>query len=123
MTRPPRPKYTSDAQNYHEIRKPDHAHAVRLPEELLEKYTALKNALGPKKSYADVISLLWQAAEPAISSILHEREDNVTGFITGRQISDNVLSIKLGQEWAWWSDQEAVPVKLDFSKVYDRVVV
>ncbi|KAL3691361.1 hypothetical protein R1sor_005012 [Riccia sorocarpa] len=77
MTRPPRPKYPSDSHNYHEIRKPGHAHTVRLPEELLEKYTALKNALGPKKSHADVIRFLWEAAEPAISSILQEKEDHV----------------------------------------------
>ncbi|KAL3696412.1 hypothetical protein R1sor_010488 [Riccia sorocarpa] len=53
MTRPPRPKYPSDSRNYHEIQKPGHAHTVRLPEELLEKYTALKIALGPKKSHVD----------------------------------------------------------------------
>ncbi|KAL3685848.1 hypothetical protein R1sor_003870 [Riccia sorocarpa] len=77
MTRPPRPKYPSDSRNYHEIRKPGHAHTVRLPEELLEKYTALKIALGPKKSHADVIHFLWEAAEPAISSIMGETEDCV----------------------------------------------
>ncbi|KAL3684744.1 hypothetical protein R1sor_002766 [Riccia sorocarpa] len=77
MTRPPRPKYPSDSRNYHEIRKPGHAHTVRLPEELLEKYMVLKNALGPKKSHADVIRFLWEAAEPAISSILQGKRDRV----------------------------------------------
>ncbi|KAL3697261.1 hypothetical protein R1sor_011337 [Riccia sorocarpa] len=77
MTRPPRPKYPSDSRNYHEIRKPGHAHTVRLPEELLDKYTALKIALGPKKSHADVFRFLWEAAEPAISSLMGETEDRV----------------------------------------------
>ncbi|KAL3697262.1 hypothetical protein R1sor_011338 [Riccia sorocarpa] len=76
MTRPPRPKYP-DSRNYHEIQKPGHAHTVRLPEELLEKYTALKIALGPKKSHADVFRFLWEAAEPAISSLMGETEDRV----------------------------------------------
>ncbi|KAL3689087.1 hypothetical protein R1sor_015396 [Riccia sorocarpa] len=53
MTRPPRPKYSSDARNYHELRKPSDVHIFSLPEELLEKYTTLKKALGPKKSHQD----------------------------------------------------------------------
>ncbi|KAL3675999.1 hypothetical protein R1sor_025947 [Riccia sorocarpa] len=44
-----------------------------------------------------------------------------TGFVAGRQITDNVLSLKLGQEWASWSGQKGLFVKLDFVKAYDRV--
>ncbi|KAL3699503.1 hypothetical protein R1sor_017525 [Riccia sorocarpa] len=44
-----------------------------------------------------------------------------SGFIQGRFITDNVLSLKLGQEWAKWTDQKALFVKLDFIKAYDRV--
>ncbi|KAL3681233.1 hypothetical protein R1sor_024189 [Riccia sorocarpa] len=44
-----------------------------------------------------------------------------TGFVMGRRISDNILSPKIGQEWAEWSGQEALFVKLDFIKAYDRV--
>ncbi|KAL3690974.1 hypothetical protein R1sor_004625 [Riccia sorocarpa] len=44
-----------------------------------------------------------------------------TGFISGRQITDNILSVKLGQEWARWTEQPAISVKLDFVKAYDRV--
>ncbi|KAL3685389.1 hypothetical protein R1sor_003411 [Riccia sorocarpa] len=75
MTRPPLPKYPSDMKNYHESRRPGYAHTVRLPEELLEKYVALKNPLGPRKSHADVIRFLFEAAEPAIASVLRERSD------------------------------------------------
>ncbi|KAL3692708.1 hypothetical protein R1sor_006359 [Riccia sorocarpa] len=77
MTRPPRPKYPSDSKNYHDIRKPGAAHTVRLPEELIEKYVALKNALGSRKSHTDVIHFLFEAAEPAIAAVLHSREDRV----------------------------------------------
>ncbi|KAL3692598.1 hypothetical protein R1sor_006249 [Riccia sorocarpa] len=77
MTRPPRPKYPSDSKNYHDIRKPGCAHTVRLPEELIEKYVALKNALGSRKSHADVIRFLFEAAEPAIAAVLQQCEDHV----------------------------------------------
>ncbi|KAL3695438.1 hypothetical protein R1sor_009514 [Riccia sorocarpa] len=77
MTRPPRPKYPSDSKNYHDIRKPGCAHTVRLPEELIEKYVALKNALGSRKSHADVIRFLFEAAEPAIAAVMQQREDHV----------------------------------------------
>ncbi|KAL3693655.1 hypothetical protein R1sor_007306 [Riccia sorocarpa] len=77
MTRPPRPKYPSDSKNYHDIRKPGCAHTVRLPEELIEKYVALKNALDSRKSHADVIRFLFEAAEPAIAAVLQQREDHI----------------------------------------------
>ncbi|KAL3692464.1 hypothetical protein R1sor_006115 [Riccia sorocarpa] len=79
MTRPraPRPKYPSDFKNYHEARRPGLPHTVRFPEELLEKYGQLKIALGLRKSYADVIRFLIEAAEPAIASILQERAGRV----------------------------------------------
>ncbi|KAL3675882.1 hypothetical protein R1sor_025830 [Riccia sorocarpa] len=44
-----------------------------------------------------------------------------TGFIAGRDILENVLSLRLAQEWAQVSRQDAVFVKLDFQKAYDRV--
>ncbi|KAL3697642.1 hypothetical protein R1sor_011718 [Riccia sorocarpa] len=44
-----------------------------------------------------------------------------TGFIPGRTIFDSILSLKLGEEWAAESGQEAIFLKLDFIKAYDRV--
>ncbi|KAL2608299.1 hypothetical protein R1flu_026872 [Riccia fluitans] len=44
-----------------------------------------------------------------------------TGFIAGRNITENILALKLGQEWASISRQEAVFLKLDFMKAFDRV--
>ncbi|KAL3698707.1 hypothetical protein R1sor_012783 [Riccia sorocarpa] len=72
----PRPKYPSDVKNYHELRSPGLAHTIRLPEELLDIYTTLKNALGPQKSHADVVHFLFEAAEPVITAMLqasHQR--------------------------------------------------
>ncbi|KAL3689876.1 hypothetical protein R1sor_016185 [Riccia sorocarpa] len=37
-----------------------------------------------------------------------------------RLITDNILSLKFGQEWAEWTNQRALFVKLDFIKAYDR---
>ncbi|KAL3698377.1 hypothetical protein R1sor_012453 [Riccia sorocarpa] len=44
-----------------------------------------------------------------------------TGFVTGRNIIDNILSLRLGQEWAQATNQDTIFVKLDFMKAYDRV--
>ncbi|KAL3682541.1 hypothetical protein R1sor_000563 [Riccia sorocarpa] len=73
----------SDGKNYHEVRRPGYAHTIRLPEELLETYAALKRALGSNKSHADVVRFLFEAADPAISAVL-QRE-------TGRAMNDQYL--------------------------------
>ncbi|KAL3679848.1 hypothetical protein R1sor_022804 [Riccia sorocarpa] len=44
-----------------------------------------------------------------------------TGFVAGRNIIDNILSLRLGQKWAQVTDQDVIFVKLDFMKAYDRV--
>ncbi|KAL3675966.1 hypothetical protein R1sor_025914 [Riccia sorocarpa] len=44
-----------------------------------------------------------------------------TGFVAGRNIIDNILSLRLGQEWAQITNQDVIFVKLDFMKAYDRV--
>ncbi|KAL3685957.1 hypothetical protein R1sor_003979 [Riccia sorocarpa] len=44
-----------------------------------------------------------------------------TGFIEGRTLFDNLLGSRLGAEWAISSNQEAMFLKLDFSKAFDRV--
>ncbi|KAL3680548.1 hypothetical protein R1sor_023504 [Riccia sorocarpa] len=44
-----------------------------------------------------------------------------TGFVTGRSIVDNVMSLRLAQEWAGVTRQDSIFVKLDFQKAYDRV--
>ncbi|KAL3679149.1 hypothetical protein R1sor_022105 [Riccia sorocarpa] len=44
-----------------------------------------------------------------------------TGFVAGRNITENVLALKIGQEWADISGQQAVFIKLDFMKAFDRV--
>ncbi|KAL3696147.1 hypothetical protein R1sor_010223 [Riccia sorocarpa] len=44
-----------------------------------------------------------------------------TGFIKGRSIFDNLLGSRFGAEWVQESQQEALFLKLDFSKAYDRV--
>ncbi|KAL3685574.1 hypothetical protein R1sor_003596 [Riccia sorocarpa] len=44
-----------------------------------------------------------------------------TGFVAGRNIIDNILSLRLGHEWAQVTDQDVIFVKLDFMKAYDKV--
>ncbi|KAL3688357.1 hypothetical protein R1sor_014666 [Riccia sorocarpa] len=43
------------------------------------------------------------------------------GFIAGRSIVDNILSLRMAHEWVPVSSQEVMFVKLDFQKAYDRV--
>ncbi|KAL3684233.1 hypothetical protein R1sor_002255 [Riccia sorocarpa] len=74
MTRPPRPRYPSDTKNYHDARRPGCPHTIRLPEELLDTYVALKRALGAKTSHADVIRFLFEAADAAITSVVQAAE-------------------------------------------------
>ncbi|KAL3681385.1 hypothetical protein R1sor_024341 [Riccia sorocarpa] len=75
MTRLPRPKYPSDCKNYHEVWRPGYAHTIRLPEELLKTYAALKRALGVNKSHVDVVRFLFEAADPTISAVLQRESD------------------------------------------------
>ncbi|KAL3696513.1 hypothetical protein R1sor_010589 [Riccia sorocarpa] len=44
-----------------------------------------------------------------------------TGFVSGRNIFDNILALKLGEKWAVESNQPAIFLKLDFVKAYDRI--
>ncbi|KAL3681900.1 hypothetical protein R1sor_024856 [Riccia sorocarpa] len=44
-----------------------------------------------------------------------------TGFIEGRNIMDNVVSLKLGQEMTEATGESAIFCKLDFVKAFDRV--
>ncbi|KAL3689419.1 hypothetical protein R1sor_015728 [Riccia sorocarpa] len=44
-----------------------------------------------------------------------------SGFIEGRSIFDNLLSSRMGADWAQESKQKAIFLKLDFAKAYDRV--
>ncbi|KAL3686410.1 hypothetical protein R1sor_008984 [Riccia sorocarpa] len=44
-----------------------------------------------------------------------------TGFVSVRNIVENVLNLCLAQEWALTSNHHVIFVKLDFLKAYDRV--
>ncbi|KAL3679052.1 hypothetical protein R1sor_022008 [Riccia sorocarpa] len=44
-----------------------------------------------------------------------------TGFIPGRKIEDNVMTLKMAEEWSTVADEDNLFVKLDFSKAFDMV--
>ncbi|KAL3695340.1 hypothetical protein R1sor_009416 [Riccia sorocarpa] len=44
-----------------------------------------------------------------------------TGFVPGRRIEDNVLTLRMAEEWSKQSGENNLFVKLDFSKAFDRV--
>ncbi|KAL3701498.1 hypothetical protein R1sor_019520 [Riccia sorocarpa] len=74
MTRPPKPKYPSDAENYHKMRRSGYAHTIRDPEELLERYSSFKHAIGPKNSHADVMQFFFYTADTAINVVVQSAE-------------------------------------------------
>ncbi|KAL3700090.1 hypothetical protein R1sor_018112 [Riccia sorocarpa] len=80
MTHPPRPKYPSDAKNYHDMRWPGFAHTIRLPEELLQPYVNLKVTLGPRTTHADEEPLMVDPdeADPDdnIGDVAQDSEDS-----------------------------------------------
>ncbi|KAL3675677.1 hypothetical protein R1sor_025625 [Riccia sorocarpa] len=100
MTRPPRPKYPSDAKDYHELRRPGCAHTVRLPEDLLPTYAQLKRSLGRNTSHADVIRFLFEAADPAIQAaiqrtnvqvVIDSQEETVADFPPSMDPNDDIV--------------------------------
>ncbi|KAL3679376.1 hypothetical protein R1sor_022332 [Riccia sorocarpa] len=44
-----------------------------------------------------------------------------TGFVPGRHIDDNILTLRLAEEWSKISGESNLFVKLDFTKAFDRV--
>ncbi|KAL3692706.1 hypothetical protein R1sor_006357 [Riccia sorocarpa] len=69
-------------------------------------------------TYKLIAKILAERLKPFMASLVSM---NQTGFIPGRSIFDNVLSLRFGQDWATASQQEALFLKLDFVKAYDRV--
>ncbi|KAL3689740.1 hypothetical protein R1sor_016049 [Riccia sorocarpa] len=69
-------------------------------------------------SYKIVTKILANRLRGILPKLVDPQQN---GFVQGRQITDNVMSLKLGQEWAHWSDQTALFVKIDFVKAYDRI--
>ncbi|KAL3680974.1 hypothetical protein R1sor_023930 [Riccia sorocarpa] len=93
MTRPPRPKYPSDSKNYHEQRRPGFTQTIRLPEDLLETFTSLKGSLGSRKSNADVIRFLFEAAEPAITSMIEAESSRLLPDLLHSHVLDEDIHL------------------------------
>ncbi|KAL3680028.1 hypothetical protein R1sor_022984 [Riccia sorocarpa] len=65
-----------------------------------------------------IVHMIWAKKKVLNADSVDTQQSN---FVGGRQITDNILSLKLGQEWTKWWSQNALFVKLDFIKAYDRV--
>ena len=53
-----------------------------------------------------------------LPQIIHPEQ---TGFIKSRYILDNIIDVWEGMEWARHSKQQAIFLKIDFAKAYDRI--
>ncbi|KAL3678154.1 hypothetical protein R1sor_021110 [Riccia sorocarpa] len=69
-------------------------------------------------TYKLVSKIIANRIKPLLPGLISGQQ---TGFIPGRTIFDNILSLKLGEEWALESGQEAIFLKLNFIKAYDRI--
>ncbi|KAL3701794.1 hypothetical protein R1sor_019816 [Riccia sorocarpa] len=72
----------------------------------------------------DCFAMVWRVW--ASRKLLHRDNRGIIdiqqmGFIAGRSIVENVLSLRLAQDWVQCTGQEIVFVKLDFQKAYDMV--
>ncbi|KAL3685010.1 hypothetical protein R1sor_003032 [Riccia sorocarpa] len=66
-----------------------------------------------KLTYKIVAKLLANRVKFVLPSLVDMQQ---SGFVMGRRITDNVLSLKFALDWAKWSDQKALFLKLDFIK-------
>ena len=55
---------------------------------------------------------------PILTQVVHSSQ---SGFIGGRSIYDNILTVQLGIEYARRSYQDTVILQLDFAKAFDSV--
>ncbi|KAL3686523.1 hypothetical protein R1sor_009097 [Riccia sorocarpa] len=69
-------------------------------------------------TYKLVSKLLADRLKPMLPDLVSGQQ---TGFVPGTTIFYNILSLKIGEEWAVTSGQEAIFLKLDFVKAYDRI--
>ncbi|KAL3678849.1 hypothetical protein R1sor_021805 [Riccia sorocarpa] len=67
-------------------------------------------------SYKIVRKLMANRVKIVLPKLVDGRQ---SGFVSGRHITDNILSFKIGQEWARWAGQEATFLKLDFGIACD----
>ncbi|KAL3696393.1 hypothetical protein R1sor_010469 [Riccia sorocarpa] len=68
--------------------------------------------------YKLIAKLLANRLKKVLPDLVSQQQK---GFVSGRSITDNVMALQVGQEWARKSRQPTLFVKLDFEKAYDRV--
>ncbi|KAL3690932.1 hypothetical protein R1sor_004583 [Riccia sorocarpa] len=69
-------------------------------------------------TYKIIAKIFARRLKEMLPALIDEQQ---TGFVAGRNIIDNILSLRLAQEWAQVSDQNCIFIKLDFMKAYDRI--
>ncbi|KAL3681510.1 hypothetical protein R1sor_024466 [Riccia sorocarpa] len=69
-------------------------------------------------TYKIIAKIFARRLKEMLPALIDEQQ---TGFVAGRNIIDNILSLRLAQEWAQVSDQNCIFIILDFMKAYDRI--
>ncbi|KAL3679635.1 hypothetical protein R1sor_022591 [Riccia sorocarpa] len=69
-------------------------------------------------TYKIISKLLANRLKPFLPFLVDSEQ---TGFVPGRRIEDNILTLRLADEWSKVSGDENLFIKLDFTKAFDRV--
>ncbi|KAL3682664.1 hypothetical protein R1sor_000686 [Riccia sorocarpa] len=69
-------------------------------------------------TYKIIAKIFACRLKPMLPDIIDQQQ---TGFISGRSIVENILSLRMTQEWVPATGQEIMFIKLDFQKAYNRV--
>ncbi|KAL3682477.1 hypothetical protein R1sor_000499 [Riccia sorocarpa] len=69
-------------------------------------------------TYKIISKLVANMMKPLLPYLIDPEQ---SGFVPGRKIDDNILSLRLAEEWGKVSGDSNLFVKLDFTKAFDRV--
>lgn len=69
-------------------------------------------------TYKIISKILAERLKPMVPKVVDQQQ---TGFVQGKCITDNIIAFKLGQEHAAATLQDIIFMKLDFEKTFDRV--
>lgn len=77
-----------------------------------------RNLTMPTITYKIIAKILVERFKIKVPNLVGGQQ---TGFIKGCCIIDNLIELKLGQEYATLMNQDILLLKLDFEKAFDHV--
>ncbi|KAL3687986.1 hypothetical protein R1sor_014295 [Riccia sorocarpa] len=69
-------------------------------------------------TYKLISKLIANRLKPLLPNLIDTEQ---SGFVPGRKIDNNILTLRLAEEWGKMSGETNLFVKLDFTKAFDRI--